>query len=96
MHTEHMPTNIGPSNIVTYKRAFKILEAHGFKPLLQRFDIDAYHVLQVYMSEPNIDCQLTPSHIHCRNAAERAIMTFKNHFIAGISSTNTNLPLNLW
>ena len=28
--------------------------------------------------------------------AERAIQTFKNHFIAGLSSTNPNFPLHLW
>jgi hypothetical protein len=48
------------------------------------------------MTESNIDFQLTPPHVHRRNAAERAIRTFKNHFISGFSSINTNFPLNLW
>jgi hypothetical protein len=37
-----------------------------------------------------------PPHIHQRNAAERAIRTFKNHFIAGLCSTNPDFPLRLW
>jgi hypothetical protein len=48
------------------------------------------------MSEANNEFQLAPPHIHRRDAAKRAIRTFKNDFIAGLSSTNTNFPLNLW
>jgi hypothetical protein len=48
------------------------------------------------MSEANIDFQIDPSHVHHHNAAEGAIRTFKNHFIVGLSSTNTNFLFNLW
>jgi hypothetical protein len=34
--------------------------------------------------------------VHRANAAERAIRTFKNHFIAGLCSTDKLFPLNLW
>ena len=37
-----------------------------------------------------------PPHIHRRNSAERAIQTFKNHFIAGLASTDPNFPLSNW
>jgi hypothetical protein len=37
-----------------------------------------------------------PPHCHRRNAAERAIRTFKEHFVAGISSVNPTFPLHLW
>ena len=37
-----------------------------------------------------------PPHAHRRNAAERAIRTFKNHFIAGLASTDPTFPLYLW
>ena len=33
---------------------------------------------------------------HQRNAAERAIRTFKNHFIAGLCSLDPQFPLHLW
>jgi len=39
---------------------------------------------------------LYPPHVHRRNAAERAIRTFKNHFVAGVSSVDPNFPLKLW
>jgi hypothetical protein len=46
---------------------------------------------------PNdIDFQLSPPHIHRQKAAERAIHTFKDHFIAGLCSTDPDFPMNLW
>ena len=48
------------------------------------------------MTDENIDFQLVPPGMHRRNAAERAIRTFKNHFIAGLCSVDKDLPLHLW
>ena len=36
-----------------------------------------------------------PPYIHCVNAAERAIRTWKYHFIAGLVSTDTCFPMHL-
>ena len=48
------------------------------------------------MEEENENFLLVPTHLHQRNAAERAIQTFKNHFIARIVSTHKDLPIHLW
>jgi hypothetical protein len=37
-----------------------------------------------------------PHHCHRRNAAERAIRTFKEHVVAGLSSVDPNFPFHLW
>jgi hypothetical protein len=48
-----------------------------------------------------VDFQLVPPGIYWRNAAERAIRTFKNHFIAGLSiycgplQCRQNFPIHL-
>ncbi len=39
---------------------------------------------------------MVPPHMHRRNAAERAIRTFKNHFIATLATTNKMFPMHLW
>ena len=49
-----------------------------------------------FLKAAGVDFQLVPLHDHQRNAAERAICTFKNHLIAGIVSTDKEFPLNLW
>jgi hypothetical protein len=43
-----------------------------------------------------VEYQLVPPHCHRRNDAERAIRTFKEHFVAGLSSMDPNFPLHLW
>jgi hypothetical protein len=39
---------------------------------------------------------LVPPHCHRRNAAERAIRTFKEHFVDGLSSVDPSFPMHLW
>ena len=48
------------------------------------------------MTDENIDFQLVPPGVHRRNAAERAIRTFKNHFIAILCGLDKDFPLHLW
>ena len=38
----------------------------------------------------------TPPNIHRRNAAERAIRTYKNHFLAGLATCDPDFPLGEW
>jgi hypothetical protein len=40
--------------------------------------------------------QLTPTHCHIHNAAEREIRTFKEHFIADLSLVDPYLPIHIW
>ena len=43
-----------------------------------------------------ISYQLIPPNVHRRNATERAISIWKNHFVAGLCSTNLSFPIHLW
>jgi hypothetical protein len=54
--------------------------------------------LKNFFSVNDIAYQLVPPHCHRRNAAERAIPTFKEHFVAGLSSVTPPppFPLHLW
>jgi hypothetical protein len=81
-------------------RAFDILIQsliiHGLKPFLQRLDNESSLAVRNYLTKQGLTYQLAPPHIHRRNNAERAIQTFKNHFIAGLCSVDPNFPLKLW
>jgi hypothetical protein len=68
----------------------------GLKPHLQRLDNEASLALRNYLTKQGIEYQLAPPYIHRRNNAERAIQTFKNHFIAGLCSVDPNFSLKLW
>jgi hypothetical protein len=91
-----MPDRTGPYIIAASKKLIRLVESRGFKPLLQRLDNEASHALHTFMDEEDIYFQLAPPQVHLRNAAECAIRTFKNQFIAGLCSTNRDFPLNLW
>lgn len=45
------------------------------------------------LSKNNKDYKLTPPHMHRRNAAKRAIRTFKNHCLAGFATCDKTSPL---
>jgi hypothetical protein len=44
----------------------------------------------------NMTFQLVPPHDHRQNIAEKAIQTFKGHFISILCGTDKNFPLHLW
>jgi hypothetical protein len=52
--------------------------------------------LKNFFTVNDIAYQLVPPHCHRRSAAERTIRTFKEHFVAGISSVDTSFPMHLW
>jgi hypothetical protein len=52
--------------------------------------------LKHFFTANDVEYQLVPPHCHLRNAAERAIRTFKEHFVAGLSSVYPTFPLHLW
>lgn len=68
----------------------------GYTPKVQILDNECPTALKKHFVSRNIDFQLVPPHLHRTNSAERAIATFKDHFIAGISSTDSSFPMHLW
>jgi hypothetical protein len=67
-----------------------------FKPKLQTLDNEASTALKNFFTVNDIAYQLLPPHCHRRNAAERAIRTFNEHFVAGLSSVDPSFPMHLW
>jgi hypothetical protein len=59
-------------------------------------DNEASQKLKDFMRPNKVDYQLAPPHCHCGNSAERAIPTWKNHFLAGLASTDKKFPIHLW
>ena len=73
-----------------------MLTSQGLKPKLHWLDNEASKALKNFINKEQTEYQLTPPHIHRRNAAEWAIRTFKNHFISGLCSVDKNFLLHLW
>ena len=51
---------------------------------------------RIIKAEWGVGYQLVPPHIHCRNAAERAIHTFKAKFLSILAGIEKTPPKNLW
>ena len=79
-----------------YTKIHTYLTVRGLKPVLQRLDNEAPGQLKQFMRTHDVQFQLVPPHNHRRNAAEKAIGTWKDHFIAGLSSLDPNFPMHLW
>jgi hypothetical protein len=82
--------------VKAYDHIHKELTAKGFKPKLQTLDNEASAALKHIFTTNDVEYQLVPPHCHRRNAAERAIRTFKEHFVAGLSPVDPTFPLHLW
>jgi hypothetical protein len=93
---EPLRNRTGPEIHRAYKKLHQVLVSHGLRPKLQRLDNECSTLLKKFMTEEQVDFQLVPPHLHRRNAAERAIRTWKNHFIAGLCTVDPNFPLTLW
>jgi hypothetical protein len=93
---EPIKSRSGTNILNAYKKLHGMLCQAGLKPRLQRLDNECSDALKQFMRDEDIDFQLVPPGIHRRNAAERAICTFKNHFIAGLCSVDKDFPLHLW
>jgi hypothetical protein len=93
---EPMRNRTGQCILLAYKAVHARLVAAGLRPQLQRLDNECSDALKDFLTAETVDYQLVPPGMHRRNAAERAIRTFKNHFIAGLCSVDKNFPLHLW
>eukprot|EP00804_Cyclotella_cryptica_P022477 CCRYP_015112-RA/>CCRYP_015112-RA protein AED:0.28 eAED:0.23 QI:0/0/0/1/0/0/2/0/681 len=89
--------NLRDESIMTaFEHAFQDLKTKGYKPTLNATDNQATTPIKSYLNTEDCKWQFVEPHNHRVNAAERAIQTFKNHFISGLCSTDSNWPLQLW
>ena len=72
------------------------LVTRGLRPCLHTLDNEASTNLKDFFTAEKVEYQIVPPHFHGHNSAKCAIQTFKNHFIAGLASTDPNFPLPNW
>jgi hypothetical protein len=81
-------------------KAFQMMEqelvARGLTPKLMKLDNEASKLLKTNLHRQDITFQLVPPYSHRRNSAERAIRSFKDHFIAGLCTTDKSFSMHLW
>lgn len=79
-----------------WQKVFDTIQHHGEQPSLHILDNECAYDIKQSFNKSNVKYQLVPPHLHRRNAAERAIRTFKNHLIAGLCSCDSRFPASFW
>ena len=74
---------------------FRMKLQHIF-PLSQILDNEISTAYKEEIRHTGMTYQLVPPDDHRRNLAERAIRTWKNHFVRVLSGTSSTSPLHLW
>eukprot|EP00804_Cyclotella_cryptica_P024323 CCRYP_015308-RA/>CCRYP_015308-RA protein AED:0.19 eAED:0.16 QI:0/0/0/1/0.2/0.16/6/0/899 len=82
--------------ILAPNRALQHMKACGIQPTRQVLDNEISAAYKLAITASDMTYQLVPPDHHRRNIAEKAIQTWKDHFIAVISGTDAKFPLHLW
>ena len=72
------------------------LTKHGHVVTHFILDNEILSNLKHAFAKNNITFQVVPSHTHRANATERAIQTFKNHFLSGLAICDPDFPIAEW
>jgi hypothetical protein len=91
-----MPSCTDASMVQAFTEVISILKFSGYHLALNVMDNECSAAVKKYISSKAVYIQLVPPHNHQANAAERAIATFKEHFIAALASIDMLCPLQLW
>ena len=79
-----------------FKEVYLYLIQRNHKPQLHVMDNECSLEVKNYITSMNTTIQFVEAHQHRSNTTERAIQTFKNHFISGLCTVNKLFPLQLW
>jgi hypothetical protein len=68
----------------------------GNQPKMYILDNEASVDLKKGLHKYGLEYQLVPPHVHRRNAAERAIRTYKSHLLAFLATCDPYFPVSEW
>jgi hypothetical protein len=91
-----MPSHFNASFITASSKVFAILHACDYQPALNVMDNECSKAVEKHIRANKMAIQLVPPHNHRVNAAEHAIATFKEHFVATLATVDMLCPLQLW
>ncbi len=79
-----------------YDEVYQFLRFRGYRPQLHKLDNETSKDVEAFVTTNNAKFQYTPPDMHRTNTAERAIRTWKNHFIAVRAGTPRTYRLSNW
>jgi hypothetical protein len=96
IHCELMTNRTGPIQAEAVNRGLKFFRDRGFAPKSARMDNETSPEVQAIFAENSISVEYVAPYHHQANSAERAIQTWKNHFLACLATANKRFDLRYW
>ena len=93
---EPMKNRTAGEMIRAYQTLVDRLNESGIFPKEHILDNECSDQFKKTIKANKMTYQLVPPHDHRRNRAEKAIQTFKDHFVSILCGTDSSFPLNLW
>jgi hypothetical protein len=79
-----------------YTEVYNWLATRGFLPCLHKLDNKTSHNAKAFIQAKQVKIQYTPPNMHCTNLAERAVRTWRNHFLSGMTGIPPSFPIANW
>jgi len=96
IHVEAIASRAAGDITSAFERGMSVFADGDDKPDIERLDNECSDMFRVLCKALQIVIEKAPPGQHRTNAAERAIRTWKNHFIAVLCTTHKDFPLQLW
>ena len=93
---EPLVSRLGSEIARGWKTIHQRLSHRGVEPNLYVLDNECSEILKQSMTKEEVQWQRATPYMHRTNAAERAICTFKNHFVAGLATIHPEYPITEW
>ena len=96
IHCEVMATRKGKEYARAYEQGIKFFQDRNITVTWERLDNETSQELTEVARKLHITIQYLPPHNHRASKAERAIQTWKNHFISVLCLTHPDFPMGAW
>ena len=98
IHVEIMPSRTSASYITAYDNTFKHWSKYSAVPSIVRLDNETSIALENFLlvDKKVKSFQYFRTATHRSNRAERCIRTWKNHFIATLTTASPKFPISYW
>ena len=93
---EPMRNRCSGEMVRAYQLLIDRLREAKIQPTMHILDNKCSSEFKNAIKENEMSYQLVPPHDHRRNVAEKAIQTFKHHFVSVLCGTDDDFPLQLW
>jgi hypothetical protein len=94
--SEAMQNQLGGELILAHARALARMQHHGLIPKHQTLDNQASAEYKATIKASGMTYKLVPPKEHQCNMAEKAIQTFKDHFVGVLNGCAPSMPIHLW